>query len=78
MIQHEQELRDFQYEQQVRCREAVMMGLHERLGQNSDLLDLEPEMLMDCIDKAFPLKNKQLVDGRQKLTSSPGEGGDES
>jgi hypothetical protein len=58
MIKHEQERRDLEYERQVRCREAVMMGLHERLGENSYLQNLEPELIMKYIDKLFPLVKK--------------------
>jgi ankyrin repeat protein len=62
MIQHEKERRDEQerreYEQKVRCREAVMMGLHERLGENSYLQNIEPDLIMQCIDEVLSLEKK--------------------
>jgi len=58
MIQHEQERRDLVYEQKVRCREAVMMGLHHRLGENSYLQELDPELIKECINEYFSLVMK--------------------
>jgi len=55
MIKNEPDRRRLAYENLLRSREAIMMGLHERLGENSALHDLDPALLRSLVDEILSL-----------------------
>ena len=58
MIKNEPDRR--RYENLLRSREAIMMGLHERLGENSALCNLDPELLRSLVDEILSLDSISL------------------
>jgi hypothetical protein len=58
MIKNEPDRR--RYENLLRSREAIMMGLHERLGENSALCNLDPELLRSLVDETLSLDSISL------------------
>jgi hypothetical protein len=55
MIKNEPGRRRLAYANLLRSREAIMMGLHERLGGNSAFKNLDPELIRSLVDEILPL-----------------------